>query len=374
MEKFSKHPSFIIHSNVPFNGGAPLDLLREHFVTPSGLFYVRNHGTVPTIDTTSRYRLNVGGLVNKPLALSLDELKNIFPKRRLTVTLECAGNRRDELINIAPTPGETPWGAEAISNAEWRGVALWEVLLAAEVAERAQYVTFTGLDEVERDGRKFGFGGSIPIDKATRPEVLLAYEMNGEPLAPEHGFPLRVVTPGYIGARSVKWLSNITLQAEPSANYFQAHAYQLFPPQTDSKTADWSKGFQLGELSVNAAICAPRDGAETNSPVLVQGYALSGGHRIERLDLSTDDGATWVTAHLAPNDSPWAWTFWEAELSLAPGVYEIVARAWDSAANTQPEDAAKIWNFKGYMNNAWHRVKVRVSESRESANNANKYE
>ncbi len=352
----------IVHSDSPLNAEPTADRLRENFVTPRELFYIRNHGTLPEVDA-ARYRLEIGGLVNQPLALSLDDLRNNFPKRELLVSLECAGNRRDELSAIAPIPNETPWQAQAIGNGRWAGVALWEVLLAAEAREDAWHVAFEGLDEIVRGENKFSFGGSIPIEKAMSAEVLLAYEMNDAPLSPAHGFPLRLVTPGYIGARSVKWLAKLTLQAEPSANYFQAHAYQLFPPHVRADNADWSKGLRLGEFAVNAVICRPRAGERLkNNLTRVEGYAIGGGGRaVERVDVSTDDGNNWTTADLIGDSAPWVWRFWEVELALERGENEIVARAWDSGANTQPEDAAKIWNFKGYSNNAWHRVKVFIA-------------
>jgi len=265
-------------------------------------------------------------------------------------------------MEVAPIPGEEPWSAGAIGNAEWSGALLTEVLQAAGVYPEVRHVAFTGLDEIEMGDQSFGFGGSIPVEKAMSPEVLLAYEMNGEPLTPGHGFPLRVVAPGYIGARSVKWLANIRVQEEPSSNYYQTHAYKLFPPQVDEETADWSKGLMLGELSVNSVICQPADEeALPAGPVSVRGYAVTGGDRsVERVDVSIDGGESWMSADLLEEKGPWAWRLWEASVDLDPGEYELVARAWDSAANTQPELSEQIWNFKGYMENSWHRVRVRA--------------
>lgn len=355
-----KHPAFIIRQREPFNGGPPLGLLCRSLITPGELFFVRNHGTIPEVDPNA-YRLVVDGLARRPLRLSLDDLRAL-PAATVTATLECAGNRRDELIAVAPVPGETPWGAEAVGTAVWRGVPLREVLAAAGVAEGARHVAFLGLDEVVRKGEQIGFGGSVPLEKALNPEVLLAYEMNGEPLPPTHGFPLRVVVPGYIGARSVKWLSSVTLQATPSSHYFQAHAYKLFPPQECPETVNWAGGIMLGELSVNAVICQPAPGAAIPAgQVLIEGYAFAGGNRcVERVDVSADGGETWVVAELPGEHVPWTWRLWRARLDLRPGSYRLVARAWDSAANTQPENLRSVWNFKGYMNNAWHRVEVEV--------------
>src|SRR6202035_2649473 len=185
------------------------------------------------------YRLTVGGLVEVPLTLSLADLRRDFAPVRLAATLECAGNRRSELIAHAPIPGELPWEEDAIGNAAWTGVPLAQVLAAARSLQAARHAAFTGLDETERHGSRFAFGGSIPLAKATSPEVLLAYEMNGEPLPAAHRAPLRVVVPGFIGARSVKWLADVHLQEEPSDNYFQAKAYRLFPPQVTAENVVW---------------------------------------------------------------------------------------------------------------------------------------
>lgn len=358
-----KSPDLLVHSTNPYNAEPPLSRLRENFMTPRELFYVRNHGTIPETDATT-YRLAVNGMVERELALSLDILMNDFPKRTVMATLQCAGNRRTELIAVAPTPGETPWEAGALGNTFWSGVPLREILNAAGIKVGAQFVAFMGADDVIRHDENVGFGGSLSLDKALSNEVLLAYEMGGKPLDPVHGFPLRVIAPGYIGARSVKWLTQITVQPTPSKNYFQAHAYQLFPPQTNAETADWNAGLQLSELAVNCVITGtktPLLDKEGKGEVVVQGYALTGGGRkIARVDVSSDGGATWTTASITQGDQPWAWLFWEAKLKLESGDYDLVARAFDTSANTQPEDARHIWNFKGYMNNAWHRVKIAV--------------
>jgi sulfite oxidase len=352
-----KDPTLIVHSREPFNGGPPLLHLAEQFVTPVPLFFVRNHGSVPAINPAT-YRLRVTGHVKRPLELSLEEIRAL-PQSTVGAALQCAGNRRGEFMAVAPISGEIPWGAEAAGNARWTGVALREILTAAGVHEVAQHVAFLGLDDVER--QRTGFGGSIPIHKALAPEVLLATEMNGAPLLPVHGFPLRVIVPGYIGARSVKWLSEITVQEEPSSNYFQAHAYKIFPPHVRAESADWSRGLMLGELPVNAVICDPADGTTVGADLTVRGYALtSGGRRVERVDLSVDRSDSWYTADLSAEE-PWAWRLFSHHLNLQPGRHEIAVRAWDSAATTQPEDARNLWNFKGYMNNAWHRVRINVS-------------
>jgi sulfite oxidase len=352
------HPSLRIRQEVPLNAEPAPEVLLDEFLTPNELFFIRSHGDIPEVDPAA-FRLTVDGLVERPLALSLAELRQL-PRITVAATLQCAGNRRQELIAFAPIPNELPWASAAISNAEWSGVPLREVLLAAGPRAGALHAAFLGLDEAERHGHRFRFGGSIPLGKALHPEVLLADTMNGQPLPPVHGAPLRVVVPGYIGARSVKWLTGITLQETPSDNYFQAKAYRLFPAAVGPDTVDWEKGMMLGESPVNSVICSPAAGGRLPAGrVTVRGWAVAGGGReVARVDVSVDGGATWKTADLIAGETGWAWRFWETPLDLAAGEHEILCRAFDAAAQTQPAQPAEVWNFKGYANNAWHRVRV----------------
>jgi sulfite oxidase len=360
MTPFAKHPGLLVRQAEPFNGGPPPELLGRGFITPVELFFVRNHGGVPEVDAAA-FRLEVDGLVERALSLSLADLGRL-PRASLTATLQCAGNRRLELMAHAPIPHELPWGAEAIGNAEWSGVPLREVLAAAGPRPEARHAAFTGLDETERHGHRFAFGGSIPLAKALGAEVLLADAMNGRPLPPVHGAPLRAVVPGYIGARSVKWLARLTLREEPSENYFQAKAYRLFPPDFGPENVVWEEGLMLGESPVTSAILSPLAGeAVPAGRLAVRGWALAGGSRqVARVDVSADGGRSWKVATLGPDHADFAWRLWEAAIDLAPGEHEIACRAWDTAAQTQPERAAEVWNFKGYANNAWHRVRTRV--------------
>ncbi len=356
-----KYPRLLIRQEHPLNMEPPPPLLRQSFLTAHEVFFVRNHGNIPEVNP-SQYSLRVDGLVAGQQSLSLETLRHSFPKRAVTAVIQCAGNRRDELIALRPISGEVPWNAAAIGNAQWAGVSLRDVLQSTGIGERASHVAFTGLDDVVLDGSQFPFGGSIPLERALSDDVLLAYEMNGRPLSPAHGFPLRVVVPGYVGARSVKWLAAITVQAEPSSNYFQARAYKLFPPDAPPQFVDWTTGATLYETPVNSVICAPSP-TEPISPgtVSIKGYATGGGGcRISRVELSVDAGNTWVQADVFQKDGVGAWCFWEIEIDLAADLHEIVVRATDSQGNTQPDDARRIWNFKGYVNNSWHRVKLQV--------------
>ena len=358
---FGKHPEMVVRQEEPLNAGPPPHLLlgvRDGGdLTPVDLFFVRNHGGIPDVDPAAWW-LTIEGRVKKPFRISLEELRRL-PRVTLTATLQCAGNRRSEMMAVKEIPNELPWGSEAISTAAWGGVPLREVLAAAAPEPAARHVELAGLDGTERHGHRFNFGGSIPLDKAVQPEVLLAYEMNGRPLPPVHGAPLRLVVPGYIGARSVKWLSRITLQEEPSSNYFQAKAYRLFPPGVGPDNVDWDSGLMLGPFNVNSQIFSPVTGeTRARGSLAVRGWAFAGEREVARVDLSLDGGKSWMVAELAPACSRWSWRLWQATVELDAGEHELVCRAWDTAAQTQPEEPAHVWNFKGYMNNAWHRVRV----------------
>jgi sulfite oxidase len=357
MMKFEKHSDFKVLEYEPFNGGAPAARLVEHYLTPTDLFFVRCHASIPLVDAAA-YRLTVEGLVTTPLTLSLDDLRRDFERVRLVAVMQCAGNRRAELQKRAPIPDELIWDTEAIGSAEWGGWRLRDVLLAAgaPAADGDLHAAFEGLDAAAH-GQPFG--GSIPLAKALHGDVLLADTMNGAPLAPAHGFPLRVVVPGYIGARSVKWLARIVVQDAPSNNYYQARAYKLFAGDVTPETVDWSTGMMLGELNVNAIIAQIVPGA---GGIIARGVAVAGERQVERVEVSADGGERWKQAALIDPPSRYGWRRWEARLALEAGEYEIIARAWDSAAATQPERIESVWNFKGYMNNAWHRVKVTVAE------------
>lgn len=348
-----------VHTTTPFNAETRPDVLREHFITPRNLFFARNHGDIPQVDSDS-YRLTINGMVETPLSLSLDDLRRNFPTHMLIATMVCAGNRRSELNNVTPIKNEVLWETGAVSTAEWRGVSLADVLRAVGIDASTGHVAFHGLDRIEKGGKSFNFGGSIPLDKALSSEVLLAYEMNGEPLPHEHGFPLRAVVPGYIGARSVKWLSTITIQEQPSDNYYQARAYKMFPPDVTAATVNWHDGDMLNEWCINSIISSPREGEVIHGDqVTVQGFALPGhGATITNIEVSADGGQTWQTAMLASMNVSWAWCFWEINVSLKPGENQLVVRATDSSGNRQFDNMPDLWNFKGYMNNAWHRVNV----------------
>lgn len=355
---FGKRPEQIVRDDQWYNSGPPPELLRQEFVTPNELFFTRNHGAVPSVDPAT-YRLRVSGMVERPVILDLAQLQSTMPRRTGAVTLACAGLRRDELQSYRPIPGEVGWGAEPVSNGIWTGVSLGEVLSMAGVKPGASHVEFLGLDQVERHGKEFAFGGSIPLSKAMAPEVVLAFEMNGEPLPPVHGYPVRVIVPGCIGARSVKWVSEIIVTDAPSENYFQAHAYKMFPPEIGPQTVRWEDGLMLHDLPLNSVIWEPLAGTVPAGDTTIRGWAMaSGGEMVERVEISTDGGLTWRAAELTERGNPWTWSYWTTTVSLPRGRHSVVVRAIDTAGHTQPEKVDQLWNFKGYMNNAWHRVEL----------------
>jgi sulfite oxidase len=247
-DPYQPNPGLIVQSQSPYNAETPLPRLRAALVTPQQDFFVRGHGNIPLLDGAA-HRLRVGGRVSTPLDLSMAELCRRFPAHTVTAVLQCAGNRRADLQSVRPTLGQ-PWTSGAIGNARWTGVALADVLHAAGAkSEAGLHVAFDSCDEVDdpEEGRST-YGASIPMAKALTPDVLLAFAMNGEPLTPEHGFPLRVVVPGFAGARSPKWLATITVQDRPSDNHMQARDYKLLPAEVVTKAMiDWDLGITIAD-------------------------------------------------------------------------------------------------------------------------------
>ncbi len=348
----------LFHGTDGLNSGARQAGLADGLVTPIEHFFTRSHATPPSIDVAN-WRLVVDGMVERPHALSYTELQQL-PRREVTATLLCAGLRRDELLSVAALPGELPWGPEPASTGRWGGVSLREVLLASGLSPEAQHIEFTGLDSVDRHGRRFGFGGSITRDKALDPEVLLAFELNGQPLSPTHGFPVRALVPGWIGARSVKWLGRITASATPSSNYFQTHAYRVQREPDAAHPSDVTAGVAIDQITLNSVILDPVPGQRVAAGAAeLRGWAIgTAACAISAVEYSTDDGATWRAATLDAVRDRWTWTRWHATVVLAAGQHSLLVRAVDETGATQPSDVAEVWNVKGYLNNAWHRVQI----------------
>ncbi len=280
---------------------------------------------------------------------------------KAAATLTCAGNRRSEFTG--PKIGGVQWGAGAIGNAEWSGVALAAVLRHAGVKSDAKHVWFEGADEITDKDQTYSFGGSIPLEKALSevdggPVCLLATKMNDKTLTPEHGYPLRAVIPGYIGARSVKWLRKIIVSDRPSPNHYLAQAYKLI---TEETPAALETAPPLYEYAINSAIAVPSaETAVKPGRLKVRGYALPGGaadRMPKRVELSVDGGQKWTAAKIDSPVKKSCWVLWSADVDVTSDTEQIVVRAVDSAGDTQPREMA--WNAKGYQYNAWNQVRLR---------------
>jgi sulfite oxidase len=359
---WGKRSDMVVHEVEPYNAEPPPEALADRPVTPTEAFYSRNHGPVPQIDPAT-WRLRVDGLVGSALDLSLADLQQHFEPATVVATLQCAGNRRTGLLAVRDIPGESPWRGGATSTGSWAGARLRDVIRAAGIDPGATgHVAFEAPDVSQDAQPAQPYGSSIPLAKALSGEVLLVWRMNDAPLAPVHGAPVRVVVPGYIGARSVKWVQRVTVQPEPSASYFQAVAYRLLPPDADPG-AEPARGFALGPVALNSDILRPADGATVPAgSTRVSGYAYAGeGRDVTRVDVSRDDGLTWMQADLDEPDGPWAWRLWHTVLDLPEGPHRVTVRAWDTTGASQPESPAALWNPKGYVNNSWARIELRAS-------------
>ncbi len=353
----------IVRSETPFNAEPPLGKLIENWLTPTSSFFVRNHGTAPRLELKS-FSLTVDGLIEKPLTLSPPELTERFGTTSVTATLTCSGNRRTEFNRVNKVPG-VQWDAGAIGNAEWRGVRLSEVLKLAGVKPGAKHVWFEGLDQITEKGETFPFGGSIPLEKAlsdtaTVPGCLLATQMNGKPLTTEHGFPLRTIVPGFIGARSVKWLSKITVSDQPSPNHYLAHAYKLIAEDTPAAV---NAAAPIYEFLLNSITCSPLPGgAVSGDRLAVKGVALPSGRagsHIKRVEVSVDGGDTWLPTQFTSPRRDFCWIHWAVDVPWTPKTESLLVRAIGSDDESQPRETP--WNMKGYQYNGWHKVNLKTA-------------
>ena len=332
------------------NHGMPLEALR-YPVTPVGLHYLLIHFDVPDVNPDD-WRLTVRG--ERELTLDLAELKH-RPRAELTVTMECAGNGR---AHLDPRPVSQPWLLEAVGNARWGGTLLRPLLEEAGVGESAVEVLFTGLDRGIDGGVEQQYERSLSIEDALGEDLLLAYEMNGAPLPPQHGFPLRLVVPGWYGMTSVKWLSEIEVIDEPFAGYQQAQAYRL-------RQAEDEEGTALQRIVPRSLFVPPgipeflsRERSAEAGEHVIQGRAWSGLAPIAAVDFSSDGGSTWAPAELEPHEERWAWRGWRFRWQAEPGEHVLCSRARDEDGNEQPVDPP--WNLGGYANNAVQTVSVTV--------------
>ena len=335
------------------NHGIPLEALR-YDVTPVGLHYLLIHYDIPVVEPES-WRLEVGGEVEQSLSLSLSDIR-ARPAVTLHVTMECAGNGRAQL---SPRPISQPWLVEAVGSAQWTGTPLKALLEDAGIRAPAVEVLFAGLDRGVEGGLEQTYERSLPVAAAMGDEVLLAYEVNGQPLPPQHGYPLRLIVPGWYGMTNVKWLERITCLGEPFHGYQQSNAYRLLESEGDV-------GAPVTRMLPRSLMMPPgipdfmsRERFVEAGPCRIEGRAWSGLGSVTKVELSVDGGRSWDEAELGRQTSEFAWrSWWYDWTSPEPGSHELCSRATDDAGHRQPSDVR--WNLKGYANNAVQRVAVTV--------------
>jgi sulfite oxidase len=331
------------------------------WLTPVPHFFVRNHMHEPiALEASGRqakdWQLSISGEVEKPLSLSFADLSKI-EIHSVVNTLECAGNGRS--LYRPQVPG-IQWGKGAVGTARFSGPRLRDVLQRAGVKASGKHVMFRGLDEVP--GKVPPFIRSIPIEKALDADTLVATHMNGSPLTKHHGFPARALVPGWIGAASCKWLTEIKVLDAEFVGNFMSPGYRL--PNQPVKPGDTVKPedtHPVTALSVKSAIAGPLDGAQVKAGrMALQGAAWAGEADIAKVEISTDGGATWNLAKLGHEQARYAWRLWSFDWKASkPGDYEILSRATDTTGRTQPE--TPVWNPSGYLYNAVDRVKIHVA-------------
>jgi DMSO/TMAO reductase YedYZ molybdopterin-dependent catalytic subunit len=328
------------------NHGMPLEALR-HEITPIGLHYLLIHYDIPVVEA-SAWRLTVDGLVDRPLSLTLDELRGREPVT-MPITMECAGNGRTQL---EPRVVSQPWITEAVGTMEWTGVPVPALL--AEAGATGGEVVFTGLDRGVEGGVEQDYARSLA--RADCEGALLAYACNGEPLPPQHGFPLRLIVPGWYGMTSVKWLTRITLQDEPFEGYQMVTGYRMRRHEDDP-------GTPVTRIEPRSLMTPPgipdfmsRRRFLPPGPVRLEGRAWSGWGPIERVEVGID--GLWSDAELGEPPGLSAWAPWSLVWDAQPGEHVLSARAHDASGRSQPDEAP--WNVGGYSNNAIQRIPVTV--------------
>jgi sulfite oxidase len=335
----------------PLNAETPLSALEET-ATPVDLFYVRNHFDVPVIDE-DQFILHVKGEVAKPVRLTLAQIKG-FPEVNLRMVMECAGNGR---TSMRPTIKGTPWDLGAISQGVFTGTPLKHILELAGYAKDSNEVKFTGADRGEvRTGDNVPYARSLPLDVALHTDTLVAWALNDQPLTSEHGFPIRLVVPGWYGMASVKWLEEITVLQQPFKGFFQFEEYVYL---SEEGVPDHTPDTQM---RVRSLILNPLDKAVIDlAPVQVSGIAWTGNGPVTKVEVSFDDGEHWDEAQIESPSSEYGTYHWQ--YSWRPestDTYQITARAYDSEGHVQP--LKSLWNKGGYGNNKAHQITVDVQD------------
>jgi DMSO/TMAO reductase YedYZ molybdopterin-dependent catalytic subunit len=333
------------------NHGMPLEGLR-YDLTPLGMHYLLIHFDIPPADDTT-WTVDIEGRVRKPMSLSMRDIRS-RPAVTQAVTMECAGNGR---ARLHPRPLSQPWLSEAVGTAAWTGTPLRPLLDEAGMEDDAVELIFEGADHGTQDGVEQDYERSLSIADAVRDEVLLAYEIDGRPLPPQHGAPVRLLVPGWYGMTSVKWLRRITAVAEPFDGY-QMWAYRLRDRVED-------EGVAVTRMLPRALMIPPgfpeffeRTRTLDAGPTTLEGRAWSGAGPVTRVEVSADGGVVWDDARLEPAVGPYAWRRWTFGWMAEPGEHELVVRATDGAGNVQPLDGP--WNHHGLANNMAQRVPITV--------------
>lgn len=336
------------------NPGMQLEGLR-YPVTPIGMHYLLIHFDIPRVDPAT-YELPVTGRVRNPLKLTLEDIR-ARPKVTMPVMMECGGNGR---AHLSPRPISAPWYDEAVGCAEWTGTSLRPILEDAGLLDDAVEILFTGHDRGLDQGVFHDYERSLTVESALRDEVFLAYEMNGVPLPPQHGSPLRLVVPDWYGMASVKWLKEIRAIEEPFEGVQQVLTYNYRQSADDPGTPVTRKYPHALMVPPGIPDFLSRRRHVEAGRITIEGRAWSGFGPVERVEFSADGGGTWCDADLGDAVGPYGWTSWGSEWDARPGEYELCARATDASGKTQPVDGKEAWNQGGYGINVVQRVPVQV--------------
>ncbi|MFN3076149.1 MAG: sulfite oxidase [Alphaproteobacteria bacterium] len=344
----------------PLNAETPAHLLDDD-ITPANRHFIRNHGTIPTGDAAT-WTLAIEGEVDEPLKLSIDDLRKKFEVVSAQLVIECGGNGR---AFFNPPAKGNQWTVGAVGCARWTGVRLADVLKAAKVRKTAVHTAHYGADAALDDSGKVPLSRGVPIEKAMDPHTLIAFGMNDGPIHPMNGHPLRLVVPGWVGSTSQKWLTKIILRdVVHDGPGMTKKSYRMpnrpLEPGEDAPEAIFTRIIQA--MPVKSLITKPQSRIEvtTGTPVEVRGHAWAGDNMVKDVEISIDFGATWKKTRLAAPVNPYAWQRWTTEITFpGPGYYEVWSRATDNVGNSQPLSVS--WNPNGYMNNAMHRIAVKVA-------------
>lgn len=340
----------------PFDAETPVREFTS-FLTPNHRFFVRSHFGPPLPEALSEaiWKLRIGGLVERSREFTVKDLKQFEPVT-ITAVVQCSGNGR--AFHRPKVPG-VQWERGAVGNAQWAGARLRDVLARAGVHAGARHVQFQGADRPVVASVPL-FTRSIPLEKALHPDTILAYEMNGRPLPLLHGAPLRVITPGWMADSCIKWLTEITVQAEESKGYYMQTAYRVPTKPGEPGASPGGLMVPVEAMVVKSLIAAPQEGATVKSgPVTIQGVAWGGEAKVVKVDVSLDEGKSWEPARLVGDDHPYAWRQWQfLWKAKTPGTFTILCRATDARGDVQP--SVSPWNPSGFLWNGWDRVSVMV--------------